>query len=503
MTDEEVALVKAMLARGFRNDQAHFYFNRADRLLSSGRITQIKQGKYGSKIPAATPADLDAYLDRFNRQSRTEIHQELAPDHSLIVLTLFEEITGSWTLKAGETHRAECKLNFRLRPDYRFGDCIRTIAGFANNEGGYLLFGVEDGTKRAEGMNGEYFEDADPAEFNRILASALDPIPTVNKSAAIISGQKIGVLYVHPIQEGPVIALKNIGSDVKEGAVYYRYVGETRTIKPAELRQIIARRERRAVADFVRRMNMVQAGAAATLDLKTGEVVGTGGGFLIDRDLLPNIQFIKEGEFSEIRGAPALRLVGEVKPIDSKEEERVRTIRDAVTPDAIIRNFLLNEKVADPIQYIHAQAHYQQRWMPVWFYVNQSGLTIEDVIADIHSRVSTRPASRTALVSRLKREEEAFKVYPGRPVTVLCDELQNGGFFEVATPQDIYRFASAVSGLKDGVGSLDAIRSALLTCLDKSLGETAADGARRSLIFRASCRIDELMHRETCCTRTS
>jgi hypothetical protein len=36
ITDEEIGLIKAMLK--IPNDKVHFYFNRADRLVSSGRI---------------------------------------------------------------------------------------------------------------------------------------------------------------------------------------------------------------------------------------------------------------------------------------------------------------------------------------------------------------------------------------------------------------------------------------------------------------------------------
>ena len=51
------------------------------------------------------------------------------------------------------------------------------------------------------------------------------------------------------------IAIKNVGQDVKEGGIYFRYIGETRLIKPGEPRQIIAAREQRAVAEFSARMN--------------------------------------------------------------------------------------------------------------------------------------------------------------------------------------------------------------------------------------------------------
>jgi hypothetical protein len=498
MTDEEIGLVKAMLDRGFKNDQAHFYFNRIDRLVSSGRITQIKQGEYGARVAAASAVELDTFLERWAALRSAENGAgALSPDHSRIIISLFERGEPHWIMRTEETHRAECKQAFRLKPEQNFGDAVKTIAAFANNCGGYLLFGVHNGTRAAQGLAGDFFANADPAEINRLLAGALDPVPTVNKFSVQLGTATIGVLHVEKHEAAPVIALKVIGDAVKEGAIYYRYVGESRSIKPGELRQIIAERERKAVADFSRRMSQVAAGTIATLDPETGEVRGKAGTFVIDRALLPEIQFIREGEFDEVRGKPALKLVGEVKPVDASEEKRVRTIRDAVTPDAIIRNFLRQEKVAEPMQYIHAQAHYQQRWMPVWFYVEQTGLLIEAIVEDMRSQVSTRPASRTALIARLKRADEAYKVHPGSPIT-LCRQLQEGSACEIVSTQDISRFASAVAGLKDGAPNLDSLRNMLLTCLDRSLGETPGDGARRSLIFRASCRLDELLHREAC-----
>ena len=61
ITDEEIALIKAMLRRKIPNDRIHFYFNRADRLVSSGRIAQIKGGKYGKGVPEGTQAAVDTF----------------------------------------------------------------------------------------------------------------------------------------------------------------------------------------------------------------------------------------------------------------------------------------------------------------------------------------------------------------------------------------------------------------------------------------------------------
>jgi hypothetical protein len=56
------SLIKAMLKLKIPNDKVHFYFNRADRLVSSGRITQIKQGKYGGDVVEADHAAVDAFI---------------------------------------------------------------------------------------------------------------------------------------------------------------------------------------------------------------------------------------------------------------------------------------------------------------------------------------------------------------------------------------------------------------------------------------------------------
>jgi len=118
------------------------------------------------------------------------------------------------------------------------------------------------------------------------LVGFLDPVPRVARLPHVIGGKKIGVLHVEKHERQPVIALKEMGSDLREGAIYFRYVGETRQIKPGELRAIIEMREARAVAEFSRRMSRVASGAGATIDLDTGEVSGRTGSFVIDRELL-------------------------------------------------------------------------------------------------------------------------------------------------------------------------------------------------------------------------
>ena len=485
ITDEEIGLIKAMLKRGMRNDEAHFHFNRQDRLISPGRIAQIKSGKYGGDVAIANDTALDQFLAESQQRSGApaKAARRSGPDWGE---TFEADGGGGFRVRGGETDTVECKLSFRMNPN-RFAEVVKSIAGMANNKGGMILFGVRDGRLLVEGLADDEFEKTDPAAINRALASSLDPVPHIAKSAIRIDGKYVGILTVEPHANAPIIALKMLGQDVKEGCIYYRYVGETRTIKPGELRHLIAIREQRAVAEFSRRMMGVATGAQATLDLETGEVKGSAGAFVIDETLLPQLQFVREGDFSEVRGAPALRLVGDVQPIDSEAGEKARIIRDAVTPDAVVRNFLKGEKVAEPLQYVHAQAHFQRKWLPIWYYARSTGISTDHLIEDLRSMVATHPSSRNAVVHRLRKTATAYKIHPGKAVALLA-KIMAGEDVAASTPSERVALSNAIMGLPNGFERGEALKPVVLKMLDR----TVEGSVVRSAIYRAACRLDEL-----------
>ncbi|PHS40412.1 MAG: hypothetical protein COB07_04775 [Sulfurovum sp.] len=64
---------------------------------------------------------------------------------------------------------------------------------------------------------------------------------------------------------------------------------------------------------------------AAVLDAERGIVEKDKDNILIlDEELIPKIKFIKEGEFSEQKGATTLKLVGNVHPVDHVEIIRIK-----------------------------------------------------------------------------------------------------------------------------------------------------------------------------------
>jgi hypothetical protein len=113
-------------------------------------------------------------------------------------------------------------------------------------------------------------------------------------------------------------------------------------------------------------------------------------------------------------------VVGEVQPISGADRDKVHIIRENITPDAIMENFLSDNRVQEPLQYLHAQAHYPRKWMPIWHYVRQLSISVDDLVEDLRRTPASVPTSRDALVKRLRRTVTAAKACAGTPAKILA-----------------------------------------------------------------------------------
>jgi hypothetical protein len=193
-----------------------------------------------------------------------------------------------------------------------------------------------------------------------------------------------------------------------------------------------------------------------------------------------------------VKGAPALRVVGEVQPISAADRNKVHIIRENITPDAIIENFLRDNRVQEPLQYLHAQAHYPRKWMPIWHYVRQLSTSVDDLVEDLRSMTASVPTSRDAVVQRLRGTLTAAKLYTGSPAKILAS-LRSG---RTSAPKDVEEFgafASAVQGLPNDFKNAGELRPILLDCLKRDVASK-----HRHAIYRATSRIDEILdHQRT------
>ena len=121
---------------------------------------------------------------------------------------------------------------------------FRDFAAFANNRGGYILFGVEDSPRRPTGLSEsalERFSSIDPRRITEPLLSLFAPVIDWEAEVVEVEDKSFGVFRVEESSQKPFVAKKNQG-DVKDGEIYYRYRGQTRKIRHEELSRIIAER---------------------------------------------------------------------------------------------------------------------------------------------------------------------------------------------------------------------------------------------------------------------
>lgn len=243
---------------------------------------------------------------------------------------------------------------------------FRTMASFANNQGGYILFGIGDKPRRLLGLKGKslsQFEELKVEEFTKALLDYFSPEIKWEHCTFEFNNLSFGVIYVHQLIRKPCICRKsyddkNIKYSLKEGDIYYRYSGRSERIRYAELASIVdgARRyEEQQWLNFLQRVVRIGVSNAALLDLKSGKLSGSNGSIVIDEKLLQKISFIQEGKFVETGGRPTLRLIGDITKISAGKvviKEMTRKVERSIDPNDIVCAFLENKQISEPLEYI-------------------------------------------------------------------------------------------------------------------------------------------------------
>lgn len=229
---------------------------------------------------------------------------------------LFALQTGKSYLRTRESRTLEFKENF-----HREGltDMAKNLAAFANNEGGYLVYGVKNKPHEPIGMKNNAFEDIDDANITEAVNKWFAPSVNWERIVHEWNGKRFGIIYAYPSKDRPVIAIINGGhsQEIREGEIYYRYGARTTRVDYAELRNLIdekAKREQDAWFRLLKKIGRIGPENAAVLDTVEGRIESGKRTIVIDDALIPKLKFIREGHFQESSGDITLRLVGNVYP---------------------------------------------------------------------------------------------------------------------------------------------------------------------------------------------
>lgn len=231
---------------------------------------------------------------------------------------------------------------------------VKSMVAFANNKGGFLVFGVTNNPRYLRGLRGKNFEETDEAKITGYLNSVFSPEVNFKKFVLTVKGKKVGLIYTHQSINKPIVCIKG-GGIIKEAEIYYRYNARSDKIKYPELLFLlreIREQEQKNWMDHFEKISKIGTSNAAVLDVARGQISGQGGTLVIDKKLIPKLKFIKEGNFKE-KGLPTLKLIGDVKPVSIEayrrpEDAILQITNDSTAPmvrikeDVILRAYSLN-----------------------------------------------------------------------------------------------------------------------------------------------------------------
>jgi Schlafen, AlbA_2 len=226
-------------------------------------------------------------------------------------------------------HREGQELEFKEQFNLAgLAEYFRDFAGFANNRGGYILLGISDRPRTPVGLNAnavEQFEKIDPEKISGFLLEIFSSDIRWHQQLFTIDGKSFGAFKIEEAAIKPIIAKKDEGKDqiIKNGEIYYRYGGRTQKIQHAELELIISKRieqNNNQWLDLMKKIGRAGPSNAAILDTEKSLIEKNDSRILVlDDSLAKKLKFVKEGQFSLKKGGTALKLVGDVVPVDKVE----------------------------------------------------------------------------------------------------------------------------------------------------------------------------------------
>lgn len=428
-----------------------------------------------------------------------------------------EDLNEIFKISPTDTERVISRENSWLEFKESFGwaslpKYLKTSAAYANARGGYIVFGIANKPHRLCGLAGanlKFFEDLDPEKLSLNFNAHFAPEIEWEIQEYELYGKMYGLLYIHEAKDKPVVCIKEGGKELKESDIYYRYRGRSERIKYPELRAILeAKREKEQRLWMQHLNNIARIGVreAGIFDLHTGSVTGAGGSFLIDESLLSQLSFIKEGEFSEVKGKPTLKLIGHVEPLGGTvigmAKKQIVKIKGIRTADIVI-GALNQDDVPDPDEFIKQICFESTAFLPIYYFIKKSGMTLDKTVEMLESVVS-RSATRGKLIERLKSGNTQALAIPNGSTSAATKKRMYAEAFrdnktitEIAG-EELGYCLQAIRGLTaDEVNSNSkSIREFLRTQFNKHYA--SAKGPLADNLRRAICWVDEALNMGDC-----
>jgi hypothetical protein len=168
---------------------------------------------------------------------------------------------------APDHERAEAHGQRGEDTNLHISDYARTLAAFANADGGCIIFGVRDRPREIVGVS----QVIDEAKWADRLREDFAPEVVFATRTYEIAGKILLAIGTDSSPHKPIIARTNrskksadkdgtpvVTEAIKDGTIYYRYGGQTRPIGYSELSEMLADRERNRIKSMMENLKVVE-----------------------------------------------------------------------------------------------------------------------------------------------------------------------------------------------------------------------------------------------------
>ncbi|MBE9466504.1 ATP-binding protein [Dyadobacter subterraneus] len=244
---------------------------------------------------------------------------------------------------------------------------IKPITAFANNKGGFLIYGINP-DRELVGIKDDQ-ENLDNSYFSTTTRLGIDGTLEFSFFTQRYLNKIIGFLIIQEAKSKPIIAKVDTG-EIKMGDIFYRYPAQSTRITASDLRSIINEeitlKTQRIVETF---QKIVEVGNEniALINTKTGEIQSSEQSLklFLNESILNKLNLIKRGEFVTEKGAPAYIIKGEIDvesnsnyieksvPVNITDSEILRVFfkKDCQYPEIYIKKILSSNTIYHPIHY--------------------------------------------------------------------------------------------------------------------------------------------------------
>ena len=343
---------------------------------------------------------------------------------------------------------------------------IKSIAAFANREGGYLIFGIADQPREFSGMKKE-FQKIDDYQISQLINEYLSPTPEFEREEIELYGKNFGFLYVYPFKNKPIVCIKDYDKILTDSSIYYRYNSLSCIIKSGDLIGLLNDSKRKESYQWMKlfaKVSEIGVDNTAIYNKTSGELsTNTGNKFVLNEELIDRLKVIDKYSIQE-DGSEAIRIVGEIDGSGTIIKEPL-----AINENQIIESFLKDENIVSPAKYIEACCYLTSAYIPIYYYIRQADISTKEakkIISDVKSRARTKKK----LLVRLDENNEFQNVsYPTDAGTSVQDarlkfveKIREKLEIEINNEGELKRFLEAIWNLDPDEYDKKFLKSAIL-----------------------------------------